>query len=85
MSDTPFTFSGASWVYKLPQLSTKQVQQGDNIYHHRLANLAGVDAMVGDLIQKLKDNNILDNTYIIYTTDNGFHISTYANWKDDLP
>ena len=33
--------------------------------------------MVSLLIDKLKKHDILNNTYIIYTSDNGFHISNH--------
>jgi N-acetylglucosamine-6-sulfatase len=37
----------------------------------RLGNIAAIDDMVAELIQKLDDHNILDNTYVVYTSDNG--------------
>jgi arylsulfatase len=33
--------------------------------------------VVGDIIQKLDDLGILDNTYVIYTSDNGFHLGNH--------
>lgn len=33
--------------------------------------------MVKAIMQKLQDRGILDNTYIIYTSDNGFHIGNH--------
>lgn len=33
--------------------------------------------MVEGVVQRLTDNNILDNTYIFYTSDNGYHISQH--------
>ena len=69
--------SGASWVYDMPKLSAHQVDHCDDTHAHRLGNIAAVDAMVAKLIQKLDDHGILDNTYIIYTSDNGFHIGNH--------
>lgn len=43
----------------------------DKIYYHRLGNMAYIDDMVGSLIDKLDEHGMLDNTYIVYTTDNG--------------
>jgi arylsulfatase A-like enzyme len=63
--------SGASWVRKLPKLDSKQLEICDKTYSDRLANIAAVDDMVGELINKLDDYGILNNTYIFYTSDNG--------------
>ena len=64
-------FSGASWIYNLPQKNAEEVIRLDQAYYHRLGNLAAVDDMVGNLIRRLEYHNILDNTYVVYTTDNG--------------
>ena len=69
--------SGASWVYKMTKLSDADIETCDHTHRHRLGNIFAVDAMVGELIQKLKDHGILDNTYIIFTSDNGFHIGNH--------
>lgn len=69
--------SGASWIKVKPKLTPSQVAYGDKVHVHRLQNVAGVDYMLGLLIKKLEDHNILDNTYIIYTSDNGFHIGNH--------
>lgn len=73
----PNVSSGAAWVHRLPQLKPEQEKFGDMIYRQRLRNVAGVDRMVGDLIDLLEQKGKLDNTYIIYTTDNGFHIGNH--------
>lgn len=39
--------------------------------------IAGLDDMVGDFVAALDEKGILDNTYIIYTTDNGYHIGQH--------
>jgi arylsulfatase A-like enzyme len=69
--------SGASWVRGLPKMSASDVADGDKVHVGRLQNLAGIDTMVAKMIDKLKHYDILDNTYIIYTTDNGFHIGNH--------
>ncbi|KAK3716550.1 hypothetical protein LTR37_006446 [Vermiconidia calcicola] len=69
--------SGASWVRGLPKLKPEEIKAGDEMHVGRLQNMAGIDDMVGKLIDKLKQHDILDNTYIIYTSDNGFHIGNH--------
>jgi arylsulfatase A-like enzyme len=46
-----------------------------------LACVAGVDENVGRLVKYLKDNNLYDNTIIIYTSDQGFFLGEHG-WFD---
>jgi arylsulfatase A-like enzyme len=39
--------------------------------------LQGVDELVDSLVSRLEESRQLDNTYIIYTSDNGFHIGQH--------
>ena len=73
----PDSPSGASWVSNLKQLDGNQIETCDSTHEHRLGNIAAIDDMVAEFIQKLDDQGILDNTYIIYTSDNGFHIGNH--------
>lgn len=62
---------------KLPKLTSSSIADYDAIYAARLGNLAAVDDMVGNVIDRLSSRGLLDNTYIIFTTDNGFHIGNH--------
>ena len=55
-------------------VSKKESDVWDELYRNRLRSLQSVDDMIGDLITTLRDTGKLDNTYFIYTSDNGFHI-----------
>jgi membrane-anchored protein YejM (alkaline phosphatase superfamily) len=52
-------------------LSSQKLGVCDATFNHRLGNIAAIDEMVADLIQQLDDHGILDNTYVVYTSDNG--------------
>lgn len=67
----------------MPQQTADQLAYGDKMYFHRLGNLAAIDDMVGKLIEKLDEHDLLDNTYIIYTTDNGA-LDSFFNQKTQL-
>lgn len=46
----------------------------DDIQRHRMQALLAVDELVESVVGQLKNLNLLENTYVIYTSDNGFHI-----------
>ena len=69
--------SGASWVHNLPKLNDHQIHVCDKTHAHRLGNIAALDEMVASLVQRLEHHGLLNNTYIIYTSDNGFHIGNH--------
>ncbi|KAI2465237.1 arylsulfatase-like protein [Annulohypoxylon bovei var. microspora] len=69
--------SGASWIRKLPKQSQKTVDYNDHFYVQRLRTLQSVDEIVDSIVGRLHDLGLLDNTYIIYTTDNGYHIGQH--------
>ncbi|KAG2448697.1 hypothetical protein HYH02_006053 [Chlamydomonas schloesseri] len=44
----------------------------------RVRSLAAVDEMVGRMVNTLTELGVLDNTYILYTSDNGFQLGNHA-------
>ncbi|HET7142764.1 MAG TPA: sulfatase [Anaerolineales bacterium] len=50
----------------------------DNLYRRRAQSLQAVDELVTEVISSLEKNEQLDNTYIIFTSDNGFHIGEHG-------
>ncbi|GAA6005584.1 sulfatase family protein [Rhodotorula paludigena] len=71
-SFNPDVPSGASWVRKLDKLSDENVDYIEDFYRARLQALQSVDEMVEQVVQKLENMGVLDETMIIYTSDNGF-------------
>lgn len=69
--------SGVSWVKDLVKLNQTEIEYYDEWQRSRLRSLQSVDEMIEQLVQKLEAHGILDNTYIFYTTDNGYHISQH--------
>ena len=67
--------SGASWVRNLPLLNSSQIDLGDDIYAKRLGNLAAIDDMVASITDKLESTGVLDDTFVIFTSDNGWLLS----------
>ena len=61
----------------LPQQNQTVVDANDELYRARLRVVAGLDDMVNDLVTALDQKGILDSTYMVYTTDNGYHIGQH--------
>ncbi|VVD04639.1 unnamed protein product [Leptidea sinapis] len=63
----------------LPQSTMAEL---DRVYRSRWETLLSVDEMVADIVEALDTNNLLEDTYIIYTSDNGYHIGQYSQLYD---
>ncbi|CRK93086.1 CLUMA_CG006583, isoform A [Clunio marinus] len=50
----------------------------DEYYRRRLETLLTVDDLVEDIVNQLTDQMMIDNTYIILTSDNGYHLGQWA-------
>ncbi|KAL4925257.1 sulfatase family protein [Aspergillus undulatus] len=69
--------SGANWIRELPQQNASTIEYHDHFYRQRLRALQGVDELVDSIVTRLEASGQLDNTYIIYTADNGYHIGQH--------
>jgi N-acetylglucosamine-6-sulfatase len=65
------------YIRNLPLLSQEQKNEIDRRYQRRLRSLQAVDEGIASLIKTLQANHQLDNTYIIFTSDNGFHLGQH--------
>ncbi|KFY03339.1 hypothetical protein O988_01570 [Pseudogymnoascus sp. VKM F-3808] len=73
----PDSPSGANWIRELKQLNETNLEYNDHFYRSRLRALQAVDELVEGVVAKLEAYGILDNTYIVYSSDNGFHIGQH--------
>ncbi len=65
------------YIRELPLLSQAQKNRIDQLYQKRLRSLQAVDEGLVTLVNTLKANDQLDNTYIIFTSDNGYHLGQH--------
>jgi arylsulfatase A-like enzyme len=63
-----------SWIQELTPISEKESSQIDDRYQERLEATLAVDEMVGSLVDELEVAGELDNTYIVFTSDNGYQL-----------
>jgi arylsulfatase A-like enzyme len=67
---------GVSWISQLPQQNQTNLDFNDHFYRSRLRALQAVDEMIDDLFAHLTPE-VLQNTYIFFSTDNGYHIGQH--------
>lgn len=61
------------WIRSKPLLTSTQISNMDDLYRKRRASLKAVKDLVQNVIDTLNSTGQLDNTYIFFTSDNGFH------------
>jgi len=66
-SDKPVSISGSAL------LTDEEIQTIDNTRRRQILTLIALDRTIPDIIQKLKDTGELDNTVILFISDNGKH------------
>jgi len=47
-------------------------------FRGRWRSLLSVDDLVGDVVDSLTKNGFIDNTYIVYSSDNGYHLGQFS-------
>jgi arylsulfatase A-like enzyme len=66
-----------SWVQEEPALDGRALTKVDSTYRARKETLLGLDELIADLVDSLAATGRLDNTYIILTSDNGYHLGEH--------
>jgi arylsulfatase A-like enzyme len=66
-----------AWIREKPLLDAQHQAKIDTRYRKRIQSLQAVDRGVGQLIATLKRNGQLSNTYIVFSSDNGFHLGNH--------
>jgi arylsulfatase A-like enzyme len=61
------------WVRELPLLTAVEIEDMDKLYRNRRRSLLAVDEMVKNVVDTLQAKGQLENTFIVFTSDNGFH------------
>jgi N-acetylglucosamine-6-sulfatase len=62
------------WLRNRPLLGDQQQASIDELYRKRLQSMLDVDDLVEHVVDTLQKAGQLDNTYIVFTSDNGFHL-----------
>jgi len=62
-----------AWIRNDPRLTREKVAEAQRLYRNRLRSMKDVDSMVGKLVGTLRETGELDNTYVVFASDNGYH------------
>ena len=74
----PDVASGGGFIKSLEQQNDTVVAANDDFYRARIQSLQAVDDLIDQIMDWMNAHpDVLKNTYIIYTTDNGFHIGQH--------
>ncbi|KAM9735039.1 LOW QUALITY PROTEIN: glucosamine (N-acetyl)-6-sulfatase (Sanfilippo disease IIID), b [Menidia menidia] len=68
------------WLLRQPvnPMPNSTIAYLDNAYRKRWQTLLSVDDLVETLVKKLEAIKELDNTYVFYTSDNGYHTGQFS-------
>ena len=75
--DEPDVSDKPAIVRELPPMTGPQIAAMEFHYRSRLRALQGVDDLVESVVGALRRAGVLDNTYIVYTSDNGHHMGEH--------
>lgn len=64
-------------IRALKRLTASQIATIDALYRKQMRSLQAVDEAVAALVKALQETGQLANTYILFTSDNGFHMGQH--------
>ncbi|HZY65722.1 MAG TPA: sulfatase [Rubrobacteraceae bacterium] len=66
-----------SWVQDRERLTPEEHALADSLYRKRLRTLLDLDDLVRRVVAELEASGELENTYIIFTSDHGYHLGEH--------
>jgi arylsulfatase A-like enzyme len=67
-----------AWLREIPALGPGDIAAIDADYRKRAQSVLAIDAMVGRLRDQVAALGIADRTYIVFSSDNGYHMGEYS-------
>ena len=65
------------YIRDLPKFTADESAAIDRLYQRRLESLQAVDRGVANLVATLRSLHALHDTYVVFTSDNGFHLGQH--------
>jgi N-acetylglucosamine-6-sulfatase len=66
-----------SWLGTRPPMTPQQVAAADRSFRKRAQSVEAVDKLLADVEATLAAKHLTDNTYIVFSSDNGYHLGQY--------
>jgi arylsulfatase A-like enzyme len=63
-----------TWLRDRPPLTQAEIDAMSREYRKRAQSVQAVDELVGQVRRMLKERHLLQNTYIVFSSDNGYHM-----------
>jgi arylsulfatase A-like enzyme len=67
-----------NWLRIIPPLGSATKTEFEQSFVLRLQASKGIDDMIGSVRIVLRNLGLTDNTYVIFTSDNGYHMGEYS-------
>ncbi len=67
----------SQFIQQLPRYSAWRLLAHERLYRTRLESLQSVDRDIRDIVERLKATGQYDNTYLLFTSDNGFQLGEH--------
>jgi arylsulfatase A-like enzyme len=65
------------WIKAKPLLGQPAQNQMDNLFRKRMQTMLSVRDLIENVIDTLRKQGLLEDTYLIFTSDNGFHLGEH--------
>jgi arylsulfatase A-like enzyme len=65
------------FLQRSPRVTPDMANAFDRIYRLRVESMRAVDDLIGRVVDELRRTGQLDNTYLFFTSDNGFHLGDH--------
>jgi N-acetylglucosamine-6-sulfatase len=72
--DEPDVSDKPAWIRQEGRLTAGSISNMEDTYRKRLRSMLSVEDLLRDTIATLQETGELDNTYIFFTSDNGYHM-----------
>ena len=73
------------WIRSWDPLTPDAIEVVDETSRLRLEMMLSLDDMVGEVVQTLRDTGELEDTYVVFVSDNGFHLGEHRFWAKRSP
>lgn len=70
------------WIRQLPNLTPDQIAAIDKRHEYRVESLQAVDDLVEGVVDTLNGTGAMGNTYVFFTSDNGWHHGEHRILKE---